>query len=397
MTSEKNVAAVRLVAGDDLDLVPDAVSVSLDGIAEIAREGLLAVAAAAGLAVMQTMMTEEMTRRVGAAKHAKTADRSGNWHGTAAGSVVMGGRRVPVDRPRGRTLDGDEIELDTYATFSDDDVLSRLVLERMLAGVSTRRHAVVNEPVAASLDATARSTSRSSVSRRFVQATQAHLDEIMARDLSTLDVAVLLVDGLFFAEQCCVIALAVTADGKKVPVGIWLGDTENKTVVTALLADLVARGLDATGGLMIVIDGAKALAAGVRSVFGDLVLAQRCTLHKRRNVEGHLPKDRRAWVDQRLAAAFANTDPDAGERAVKALAAKIERDHPDAARSMLEGLDEMFTVRRLKITATLAKVASGPRCKSTTGVGSFPSWQATERNPHPCPREYRPWSASAPR
>jgi len=354
MTSKKKVAPVRLVAADEVDLLPDAITVSMEGIAEIAREGLLAVASSAGLAVMHAMMTDEMTRRVGAAKHAKTNDRSGNWHGTAAGSVVLGGRRVPIERPRGRTLDDGEIELDTYATFTNDDLLSQLVLERMLAGVSTRRHAVVNEPVAASVDSSARSTGRSSVSRRFVQATQAHLDELMARDLSTLDVVVLMLDGVHFAEQCCVIALAITGDGTKVPVGIWLGDTENKTVVKALLADLVARGLDATGGLLIAIDGAKALATAVRAVFGDLALVQRCTLHKRRNVTGHLPKDQQAWVDKKLAGAFADPDTQAGERAVRALAKSVEVDHPDAARSMLEGIDEMFTVRRLKITGTLA-------------------------------------------
>lgn len=356
MTSKK-VAAVRLVESDDVPIVsgvPDEVRISLDGIADIARDGLLAVAAAAGLAVMATMMDDEMTGRVGAAKHAKAAGRDGNWHGTAVGSVVLGGRRVPVERPRGRRTDGTEIELGTYATFTDDDLLSRLVLERMLAGVATRRHARVNEPVGAGLDARARSTTRSSVSRRFKAATQAQLDELMARDLADLDIAVLMLDGVHYAQQCCVIALAITTDGTKVPVGLWLGDTENKTIVTGLLADLVARGLDVETGLLIVIDGAKALATAVRSVFGDLALIQRCTLHKRRNVAGHLPKDQQAWIDRKLAAAFANPDTVAGTRAVKTLASSISGAHPDASASMLEGLDEMFTVRRLGITGPLA-------------------------------------------
>ena len=356
MTSKK-LPAVRLVERDDagtVSRVPDEVRISLENIAGIAREGLMAVASAAGLAVMATMMDDEMAVRVGAAKHAKSAGRDANWHGSAMGSAVLGGRRVPVVRPRGRTTAGTEIELETYATFTNDDLLSELMVERMLAGVATRRHAAVNEPVGVQVDAVARSTGRSAVSRRFKAATATQLAELMSRDLSELEVVVLMLDGVHYAEQCCVIALAITADGTKVPVGLWLGDTENKTIVKSLLADLVARGLNAETGLLIAIDGAKALAAAVRDVFGGLALIQRCTLHKRRNVAGHLPKDQQRRIDQKLAAAFANENVEAGRRQVSALAASIRLAYPDAANSMLEGLDEMFTVRRLGITGMLA-------------------------------------------
>jgi transposase-like protein len=361
----EKVSAVRLVERDDATEVvelPEELRVSLGAIAGVAREGLLAMSASVGLMVMHEMMTAEMTAKVGGAKHAKLADRRGNWHGDAAGSVVLGGRRVPVERPRGRTLDGREIELDTYAQFSDDDLLSALVMERMLAGVATRRHAQVNEPVGEDLAATARCTSRSSVSRRFKTATQAGLDELMSRDLSELEIAVLMLDGVHFAEQCCVVALAITADGTKVPVGLWLGDTENKTVVTALLADLVDRGLSPDAGLLIVIDGAKALAAAVRKVFGDTALVQRCTLHKRRNVRDHLPKDAQPWVDRKLAAAFAHQDPAAGERAARDLASQLEDRWPDAAASLREGLAEMFTVRRLGVGGRLAASLTNTNC-----------------------------------
>ena len=152
--------------------------------------------------------------------------------------------------------------LDTYAAFADDDLLATVVMERMLGGLATRRHRAANEPVGKAVEATATSTSRSSVSRRFVARTKAALDELMSRDLSGLTVAALMVDGVVFAEQCCVVALAICADGTKVPVGLWLGDTEDTTVVTHLLADLVDRGLSVAGGLLVVIDGAKALARG---------------------------------------------------------------------------------------------------------------------------------------
>jgi putative transposase len=179
-------------------------------------------------------------------------------------------------------------------------------MERMLAGVATRRHRSANEPVGETAEAGASSTSRSSVSRRFVAPTTKALDELMSRDLSELSVAALMVDGVHMAEHCLVVALAIYADGTEVPIGLWEGDTENKTVVTALLADLIDRGLSANGGLLVVIDGAKALAAGVRKVLGDQALIQRCTLHKRRNVTDHLPKAERPFVDAKLAKAFSS-------------------------------------------------------------------------------------------
>jgi transposase-like protein len=153
----------------------------------------------------------------------------------------------------------------------------------------------------------------------------------------------------------CVVALIVTADGTKVPVGLRLGDTENRTVVTALLADLVDRGLGFEQGLLVVVDGAKALASAVRSVFGDHALIQRCQVHKRRNVAGHLPKTHRDTVDARLRAAFADPDPTVGLRKARRLAAELDRTHPDAAGSLREGLEDMFTVRRLGIDGTLAR------------------------------------------
>jgi putative transposase len=177
----------------------------------------------------------------------------------------------------------------------------------------------------------------------------------MARDLSELAVAAMMIDGVMFAGQCCVVALAICTDGTKVPVGLWLGDTENKTIVTHLLADLSGRGLDASGGMLFVLDGSKALAAGVKKVFGDAALIQRCTLHKRRNVTDHLPKDQQRFVDAKLAKAFNDRDPVAGLRAAKDLAKALEDRHPDAAASLREGLEDMFTVRRLGLSDRLAR------------------------------------------
>lgn len=353
----KNVPVVRLVERDDAVELPELseeLRVALSDVVATAREGLLAMSVGVGLRVMAEMMDAEVTAKVGP-RHAKIPHRTATRHASAPGSVVLGGRRVKVSRPRARTIDGEEVQLESYTTFADDDLLGEVVMARMLAGLATRRHRAANEPVGEAIEAEAASTSRSAVSRRFIAGTQRALEELMSRDLADLDVVALMVDGVYFAEACCVVALAITADGTKVPVGLWLGDTENKTVVTALLADLVARGLDVSGGLLVVIDGAKALAAGVRKVFGDQALVQRCTLHKRRNIAGHLPKDQAPWVDRKLAKVFANPDADAGLRAAKDLARSLEREHPDAAASLREGLEEMFTVRRLGVGDRLAK------------------------------------------
>jgi transposase-like protein len=262
---------------------------------------------------------------------------------------------VPVTRPRARSADGSEIHLATYGAFRDDDQLADVVMERMLAGLATRRHRSANEPVGNQVEQHATSTSKSAVSRRFVARTQRALEVLMARDLSELEVVALMIDGVHFAEHCCVVALAILADGTKVPIGLWLGSTENKTVVTALLGDLCDRGLSADRGLLVVIDGGKALAAGVATVFGDRAVVQRCTLHKRRNVTDHLPKDQRGWVDQRLARAFNHADPTAGLRQAKDLARQLEARWPDAAASLREGLDDMFSVRRLGVSDRLAR------------------------------------------
>jgi transposase-like protein len=330
------------------------VTLALTDIAGAAREGLLAMSVAAGMAVMQAMLEAETTALAGP-KGKHDPDRTANRHGTASGSVTLGGRRVPATRPRVRTTDGHEVPLPSYGYFASDDLLTQVVLERMLAGVATRRHARVAEPVGEQATRAATSTSRSAVSRRFVKQTETALAELMARDLTETDIKVLMIDGEHLSERCVVVALAITADGTKLPVGLWEGATENKTVVTALLADLVARGLNYDDGLLLVLDGAKALAAGVREVFGDKAAVQRCTLHKRRNVADHLPDKEKPFVDAKLVKAFGHPDPDQGQANAKALAASLERSYPGAAASLREGLEEMFTVARLGIDGRLAK------------------------------------------
>ncbi len=332
--------------------LPDQVRVALSEAAVSAREGLLAMSVATGLKVMYAMFESEIATLAGPrGKH--DPGRTVARHGSAASSVTLGARRVGVDRPRARTSDGQEVQLATFAAFAGDDLLGKAVMSRMLAGLACRQFTAGQEPVGAAVEAGACSTSRSAVSRRFVKATGTALAQLLTRDLSELNIAAMMIDGMHLGEHLMVVALAITTDGTKVPVGLYEGDTENTTVVTGLLADLVERGLDTCGGVLFVLDGAKALTKGVRKVFGGQALIQRCTLHKRRNIADHLPDKEKTWVDARLVRAFTHPDADLGLRAARDLATTLERTHPSAASSIREGLEEMFTVRRLGLSASL--------------------------------------------
>ena len=360
-TVPRNVHVVTQdqVAGE-ADL-PEEIGLALADIAVVAREGLLAMSVAAGMAVMQAMFDAEIAAVAGP-KGKHNPERDAVRHGTGKGSVTLGGRRVGVSRPRARTLDGHEVPLQAYSEFAADDLLGQVVLERMLAGVATRRHARIAEPLGTQVLEGATSTGRSAVSRRFVKETETALAELLARDLTEEDIKVLMLDGEHMAGRCVIVALAITADGRKLPVGLWDGATENKTVVRAMLADLVSRGLSAEDGLLVVMDGAKALSAAVNEVFGGLAAVQRCTLHKRRNVADHLPDKEKAWVDAKLVKAFNHPDPDLGLRNATHLAGLLDKAHPGAANSLREGLEQMFTVNRLGIDGRLATtlVTSNP-------------------------------------
>jgi len=346
---------VEAASAAGLSIQPQLALAELEG---AIKEGLLAFSCATGMLVIAEMMEAERARIVGPkGKHdpARVAERNGS----APGSVVLGGRTVPVSRPRAvRSDGGGEIGLDSYAVFSATDLLTQVALERMLAGVATRRHLLVGEPVGEALEARARSVSKSAISRRFKTATEAKLAELLARDLTGLDVAAMMIDGIIFADCCVVVALAITTDGTKVPVGLWEGDTENKIVVTDLLADLVARGLECADGVLFVLDGSKALAGGVKRVFGDRALIQRCVLHKRRNLDGYLPDGYAQMIDRQLAKAFNDVDPARGLRVATGIAAQLDEHYPSAAASLREGLEDMFTVRRLGASDRLARSLS---------------------------------------
>ena len=340
-------------------VVPERVSVTLAELAGEVREGLLALAVGAGLQVMAAMMEADVTAVCGP-KGRHDADRSATRHGHGAGSVSLGGRRVPVRRPRMRATDGSgELGVASYELFSQTEVLGRMAMERMLAGLSTRRYPVGLEPVGARVQQAAASTSRSAVSRRFVAATETALAQLLAADLSTLDLVGLMIDGVHFGEHCCVVALGIGIDGTKHPLSLVEGSTENATLVTELIVGLRERGLDVTRPILVVLDGSKALRRAVLDVFDRPVLA-RCQLHKIRNVQDKLPQKMRQVVAARMRRAYHADSALAAEAELTALANELDRTHPGAAASLREGMAETLTVLRLGLPPTLAEPSDRP-------------------------------------
>ncbi len=335
-------------------VLPLRVQEALGELVGAAKEGLLALSVGVGLGVLAELMEEEVDEVVGPrGKH--DPERAAVRHGHEAGEVTLGGRRVGVERPRVRSADGrSELLLETYAHFADRDQLSRVVLERMLAGVSTRRYRRTQEPVGFEVEQAARSTSRSAVSRSFVERTRRSLGELMNRRLEDVRLAAMMIDGLELQGRINVVALGITTEGVKIPLGLWEGSSENATVATALLSDLVERGLDPEQGILFVIDGAKALRKAIRNVFGDAPV-QRCLRHKERNVLEHLPERDRPSVKQRLRRAWALADHARALDQLQRLAGELDRSNPGAAGSLREGIEETLTLTRLGVTGSLKR------------------------------------------
>jgi transposase-like protein len=352
---------------DALELtVPEHVNVVMAEVAADMREGLLALAVGAGLQVMTALMESDVTGLAGPrGKH--NADRVAVRHGTDRGSVTLGGRRVPVQRPRVRAADGSgELPVPAYELFNSTEVLGRLAMEKMLAGLSTRRYGPVGlEPVGKQVTATSRSTSKSAVSRKFVAQTETALAELLAADLSQLDLVALMVDGVHFAQTCCVVALGIDLQGNKIPLALVEGATENATLVTDLLVGLRERGLDVTRPILACLDGAKALHRAVTDVF-DKPVIQRCQLHKVRNVRDKLPQRLRPGVERRIRAAYHADSALEAEALLTALARELDKTHPSAAASLREGMEETLTVLRLGVPPTLARTL-----RSTNAIESM--------------------------
>jgi transposase-like protein len=340
--------------GASVPAIPERVSVAMSEIVENMHEGLLALAVGAGLQVMQALMEADVSTLAGP-KGKHNMVRMAVRHGRERGSVTLGGRRVPITRPRVRAADGSgEVAIASYELFSSTELLGKMALERMLAGLSTRRYPVGLEPVGGQVDEKSSATSKSAVSRRFVAMTETALAELLSRDLSGLDLVALMIDGVHFAESCCVVALGIDIEGTKHPLALVEGSTENATLVSGLLVDLRERGLDVTRPMLVGIDGSKALRKAVLDVLDHPVI-QRCQLHKIRNVKDHLPQRLRSSVGRKMTDAYHAASALEAEAALLALAKELDRTHPGAAASLREGLEDTLTVLRLGVPPTLAR------------------------------------------
>lgn len=321
----------------------------------IVRRELRDFVVGAGMTALAEVLEQERAAVCGP-RYEHRADRRAFRAGHAMGELVLGGRRVQVKRPRARTVDGDEVALPSWRAFASEDPLHERALAQALVGVSTRRYARSLEGMPA--DVRTRGTSRSAVSRRFVAATEQQMGTWLGRDLADVDLVVLMIDGVHIDDHVVLAALGIDAEGKKHVLGIREGATENSTACTALLGDLRERGMRTDRTVLAVLDGSKALAKSVREVFGRHALIQRCQAHKARNVLDQLPEDLRPSVREALRQAYGCGDAARAKRLLGNLARRLRDDHPSAASSLDEGLDETLTVMRLRLPPKLERVLS---------------------------------------
>jgi len=303
-----------------------------------------------GDAVLRAMMEEDRTALCGP-KWGRGSTRAVRRAGTTRSEVTLGGRRVAITRPRVRTSTGAEVVLPTFAWAAHRDPLDRATLGAVSAGVSTRGYASTLEPLPRGV--AERSTARSSVSRRFIAMSAAKLHEWLNAPLEDAELEAILIDGIHFAEHCVLIALGVTAQGEKRILGLHEGGTENATVARTLLTNLVARGLDPTKALLFGIDGSKALRKAIREVWGSAGVVQRCQVHKMRNVLDHLPDTARPRVRAQMRKAYGEPNYAKAKGCLERLARELDDEHPGAAASLREGLDETLTLQRLEVRGAL--------------------------------------------
>lgn len=279
------------------------------------------------------------------------AARRAHRAGSTSSEITLGGRRIPIRRLRARTQEGQEAALPSFVYAAKRDPLDRRTLEAIACGISTRKYGRSLEALEEGQEE--RSTSRSSVSRRFVAMSRKQMTAWLSKPLHDLDLRVLVIDGIAFQDHTVLIVLGIDTDGKKHVLGLREGTTENSRVAKALLRDLLDRGLDADRARLVAVDGSKALRTAIRQVFGRLAVVQRCQVHKRRNILDHLPEQLHASVGRVLREAWDLADEKLAKRRLDHLAASLESEHPGAAGSIREGLEETLTLQGLGIEGAL--------------------------------------------
>jgi len=306
-----------------------------------------ALSAQAGLKIIHHFLEEEIQQRCG-----PRGQQSACRHGQQPGYVVFAGRKVSIAKPRLRAKAGKELRLKSYEAFQQDGRMQRAVARKLTHQVSTRNYAAAIDDCLEGYG-----IDKSSVSRQWKVATTAELQKLVQRPIPA-ELVALLIDGQSFRKQWLIVALGVDKQAQKHVLGLWEGATENSTLVRELLADLRERGLNTEAAMLVVVDGAKALYKGVREVFGERALIQRCRVHKLRNVLEHLPLEKRSQAAWRLRGAWAKSTPEEALKELRVCVRWLDTISPSAARSLEEGLEETLTVTRLGLHESLVRTFS---------------------------------------
>src|SRR5262245_4389912 len=279
------------------------------------QDSLESLALRLGMLVVSSLLEDEVTRLCGR-RYERQPHRTHTRYGHQRGTATLAGQKIAVPRPRVRRTDGSgEVPLETYARLQAPDAMPRAVLRRMVRGVSTRDYEQVID-----LARDGFGVKKSSVSRDFVRASAAQVRALAERRFDGELFPVIMIDGVEDAGETLVVALGITADGTKRVLGVRQGATENAAVCVALLEDLQARGLDTSRPVLLVLDGAKALHAAAKRVWGPNGVIQRCQVHKRRNVKAHVPEKHHAELERRLSAAYHETGYEAARASLEATA-----------------------------------------------------------------------------
>lgn len=333
---------VKVAAGEPIQC-----TLPLAEVVELAQKGLMSLALEAFTQIAKDVMRFEVEALVGP-KHQAQAQREKSRWGTQTGYCVVGGQKVPLDRPRVRDVRKREVPLGSYHLLQKSSLMEDSVWEKIMHGLSTRGYSEVVREIEQ-----AYGIEKTTVSTHFIEASRRRLEKLSGRALGNHAFCALMIDGTYFAGQEVLAALGITLQGQKMVLGLRQGATENATVVKQLLEDLADRGLDFQVPRLYVLDGSKALSSAVAKLAGKAALIQRCQVHKIRNVTEHLIEEQRTNVRCQMRNAYATTDHAAAKRALERLLRQLMDLNPSAARSLEEGMEQTLTVHRLRLPAKL--------------------------------------------
>ena len=331
------------------------IRVVLDLEEDILSKSMTNIIFEAGYAVLHKLVESNISRLCGERyKHRKSRNLF-RW-GYKKSEIILAGKKITLQHGRVRDVENNrEVTLEDLEALKITDPLEEKVLEQMKIGVSTRKYRRSLESVPENIRSYG--TSKSSVSRHFVAKTKAQLAKWLNARIEE-DFPILMIDGIEFTDTTVVVVLGINKKGQKRVLGAWDGSTENSQMCTDLLNNLIERGLNPKNVHLAVIDGSKALRKGLRDIFGNGFLVQRCQLHKMRNVKGYLPENMKNQIWQAMSEAYASTDYETAKRLLLNIKRRLDDNHPRAASSLEEGMEETLTLHRIGAPKAIRKSLS---------------------------------------